>query len=253
MPLIIRCGLLNALVGALAILSGCVGSGEAKMPPGYSIDDFLEPDAKAFVLAVADGDVGRALAIASAAPGGVNTLGVDGQTALLVAVANGDRKMVKALLDAGADPNAGPERTPLHPAVRYRDTEVLEWLIAAGANPNHQLGQETPLYLSAMMNKREAAEKLIAAGADANLGFVQMNRPPMYVAANGEHWSMVLYLMDVGGRFDIVARGGGTVPYTAYTSRISDAHPEREARDAVIERIRGAGYPWPPPSPRELK
>ena len=50
--------------------------------------------------------------------------------------------MVRALLAAGVDPDPNPDSgayTPLHRAVAFHREEVVELLLAAGAEPEHAL------------------------------------------------------------------------------------------------------------------
>ena len=88
------------------------------------------------------------------------------------AARNGDLAGVQAELDKGADLNAKDESgyTPLYGAVEKGHKEVVELLIAAGADVNVKDGEwgETPLHLAADKGHKEVAELLITAGADVN-------------------------------------------------------------------------------------
>lgn len=64
--------------------------------------------------------------------------GYDGDTALHVFVWRDDIASAKALLSAGADPNARGEMedTPLHVAITRRNLALVELLLTHGADPN---------------------------------------------------------------------------------------------------------------------
>ena len=73
-----------------------------------------------------------------------------------------DADETRALLAAGADPNARDEngRTPLHEAKSVEQTQAL---LAAGANPNARGEYEqTPLHVAKSVEQTQA---LLAAGA----------------------------------------------------------------------------------------
>lgn len=101
----------------------------------------------------------------------VNTPGRDGMTLLGLAVASADARVsdgselpvVRALLGLGA--KAGPGMTT---ACVRRDPALLEMLLAAGGDPNQQLGG-TPLVFGVMSSITPQAFRLLAAkGLDLN-------------------------------------------------------------------------------------
>ena len=124
------------------------------------------------------------------AAGGDPNARQDGYPALQLAVRDGNVELVQALLAAGADVNAFGEWVPgccqdldtaLHQAVRYWDvcvfrdaarcderTEVVQVLLAAGADPNARTEHgRTPLHLAADRCHPAATIKvLLDAGAD---------------------------------------------------------------------------------------
>jgi cytohesin len=84
----------------------------------------------------------------------------------------GDVARVKALLDEGTDVNAKNSRmgyTALHGAARNGHKEVVELLLANGADINARENQsKTPLFLAVEYGKKEIVELLLARGADVN-------------------------------------------------------------------------------------
>jgi len=88
-------------------------------------------------------------------------------TPLSYAVEQGNVKVVKTLLDAGASPDTITKsgRTPISSALS--NSEILQLLLAAKANPNTKNGSdETPLMEAIFNNQPDAVKMLLAAGAD---------------------------------------------------------------------------------------
>ena len=140
----------------------------------------------------------------------------DGQSALVVAVANANWELAGYLLDRGADPNlAGAGWNALHQLVRTRrmntgfgfpgpvpsgrvdSIDVLKKMIAAGGDVNARMttngmkdGQRnrlnrlgaTPFFLAAKVTDTEAMRVLLAAGADAAIPSADGTTPLMAAA-----------------------------------------------------------------------
>src|SRR5262245_20543470 len=72
--------------------------------------------------------------------------GGDGYTPLLVASHSGHAQLTKFLLERGANPNAsGAGYSPLHTAVLRGDLEMVNALIAAGAQVDSQISKPAPM------------------------------------------------------------------------------------------------------------
>lgn len=97
-----------------------------------------------------------------------------GTQALHLAVHSGNSRVVKLLLDAGADVNVkNNDETTLHEAVRAENVRILKLFLSAGAEVNEPDGSgNTPLHYAAEFNKILACplilKLLIKAGADVN-------------------------------------------------------------------------------------
>jgi len=101
---------------------------------------------------------------------GVNmNLGTASQTPLYYAVEQNDTKMIKLLLDAGADPSLATENGGLPLVSGLSNPETLDLLLKAGADPNGVDRDGNPVLFEALFAvSTEAAEALIEAEADVN-------------------------------------------------------------------------------------
>jgi len=98
-------------------------------------------------------------------------------TPLAVAVARDDKRMVKMLLEHGANPNATTHADGALPArdivlgtaAENGDVEVIRLLLTAGGQVNARSGMGvTPIMLAARDNHAAAVRFLIGQGADVN-------------------------------------------------------------------------------------
>lgn len=212
----------------------------------YFPEQFGDPAARRFAEAVAAGDVRVALEAATEAPGGVNSVGADGVTGLLMAVERRDHAMVRALLQAGAAPNGAPQRAPLHKAVGTGDAAMVTLLLQAGADPDATMGSESALHNAARMGDVALVRALINAGASIDHAD-EIGGTPILAAASTDHWQAVLVLLEQGADLwrDL---NGITVADLAVDSRIQPNNPDGQALPILVARIKAAGYPWPPPS-----
>jgi uncharacterized protein len=107
----------------------------------------------------------------------------DGFTSLHLAAFFGGAEAVRALLAAGADPDADAANPfqvrPLHSAVSVRDHDATRALLEAGANPNvRQQGGYTPLHSAAHHDDAELVRLLLEHGADPALTTDDGRTPP---------------------------------------------------------------------------
>ena len=94
-----------------------------------------------------------------------------GYSPLHFAMASGDRDLVEELIAGGADPNAKGRflnGTPLH-CLRNADAGMVALLLDAGAEVNaRDRSGRTPLHGVCALGKKELAELLVARGAEVN-------------------------------------------------------------------------------------
>ncbi|SIR33145.1 MULTISPECIES: ankyrin repeat domain-containing protein [Acidiphilium] len=219
----------------------------------FTSSSYDEPSQREFAALVAKGDVDKALKAASKLAYGVNCAAPDGVTPLLVAVERENRDMVLALLDAGAQPDGDSQKAPVFQAVSCSTPDILRDLLDAGADPNGMMDTVPALCDAALHNRIAAAELLLSYGADVNsqnsIGVTAINK-----AASAEQWDMVNFLMDHGASIWIAApASGSTMPRFAINDRMDPNSALWRSREAAIQKIKAAGFPWPPPHPKEVK
>jgi ankyrin repeat protein len=152
-----------------------------------------------FAARVGDIDSARRLLSAGA---DVNEAKPDGATILVVAAHGGHAEFSKFLLEKGADPNAaGAGYTALHAAILRSLPDLVEALIARGADVNARLAKgtverrqskvftleaslvgATPFFLAAKFNEPKIMRMLADAGADPLAGLKDGTTPLMVAA-----------------------------------------------------------------------
>ncbi len=217
----------------------------------FTPNSFVDPRARRFAEAVAQGRVEEAMRLAKALPAGVDTMAPDGVTALLIAVNHLDLPMIAALLQAGANPNGGAGRAPIALAVRAPDLAMAQMLLSAGADPNGRMDSKPALSGPAVIGDQKEAALLLQFHANPNLGD-DLGSTPIMEAAAAQQWRFVLFMLEHGASPWASTTPGVTLATYASLSRINPASVEGKAWLQVIERLKAAGFPWPPPSPKEV-
>lgn len=140
----------------------------------------------------------------------VQTAQADGMTALHWAAMRSDLELAETLLYAGANLEATTrigQHTPLHVASRSGQPGVLRALLEAGADP-HALTASgaTALHLAAGAGSAEAVAALVDHGADIDARENTWGQTPLMFAAAADRVGPVTVLMERGADLEIASR-----------------------------------------------
>jgi Ankyrin repeats (3 copies) len=226
--------------------------GHSNMSFSYKSSSFADANTRKFAEAIEAGDLQKAITLARSLPDGLNTTGRSGQTALMLATERQRVDLVQGLIQAGANPNGGPDCSIVGLAVRLDDLTILKILLAAGADPNALLDTEPPILLAARVGAHEAIDALLKKSARIDEPD-SVGDTALIVAASVDRWTTVLHLLDKGAILSQATPMGFNIGETAQSSRLLATRPEGIARDQVISRWRSTGLPWPAPDNNEVK
>ena len=140
----------------------------------------------------------------------VQTARPDGMTALHWAAMRSDLELADMLLYAGAHLEATTRlgrHTPLHVAGRSGRAPVVRALLEAGADPHARTASgATPLHLAAQAGNAEAVAALLDHGADVNARERTWGQTPLMFAAAADRLGPVNVLMERGADLEIATK-----------------------------------------------
>lgn len=140
-------------------------------------------------------------------------------------VGRNDRAAVAAMLDVHPElihARNAQCKTPLHYAVTYGATDMIDFLIARGADVNaRDKTGLTPLHTAAMLDRSEEASLLLAHGANLEARD-EFGDTPFHLAALFGRPDMVYQLAMVGAKQESVNNRGETPRGAARRNRDDD-------------------------------
>eukprot|EP01122_Echinamoeba_exundans_P003563 TRINITY_DN13646_c0_g1_i1.p1 TRINITY_DN13646_c0_g1~~TRINITY_DN13646_c0_g1_i1.p1 ORF type:complete len:632 (-),score=124.81 TRINITY_DN13646_c0_g1_i1:68-1963(-) len=138
-----------------------------------------------------------------------------GVTPLYLACLRKNTNIMQFLLSNGADPNLmSRNRTPLYLATLYGEDLMVILLLQHGADPNLICNNVAPLHIAAAKGIIELCELLISHGADVNLVAPKAGTP-LHVAASRDHRFIFECLLKYNPDFNVVNHHGETVLHMA--------------------------------------
>lgn len=185
----------------------------------------------------------------------------DGTKVLLVATSYKSALAAGVLVDGGADPNVADRagNTPLHTAAQLGSVDLIQKLLAKGANVNAltpkstpggrggggggfrfaPAGEQTALMMAAKANQPDAMRALVAGGADPKLKASDGSTLLMSAAGSG-HIEAVQYAYELDPDTKVVNNQKSTVMHAAVTGTGSVPQPEI---CKVVEFLASKGAP----------
>ena len=154
--------------------------------------------------AAATGQTARVRELLGANPALLNAYAPDGFHPLGLAAFFGNKATVEALLQAGADANQQSRESmkvsALHSAAAARRPDIVEMLLAKGANPNvRAAGDVTVFHEAGATGQIEVAEMLLKRGGDIN-ATDSSGKTPLAYATNEKNDAMAVWLRAHGAR-----------------------------------------------------
>jgi ankyrin repeat protein len=215
----------DSISHAMPLLAHAVERGDTAFARRL-LDGGAKPDYTALHVAIRKGneEIVRLLAAA-----GVDIDKADffGRRPVVWAYLNGAPSVARALLAAGADPNARLEKLPaLSWALGTANRAAFEDLLAAGADPNaRDEDKSTPLHHAARAGDADAVRALLAAGADPAVANRQGRTPLMEAARLGQVAIVELLL------------GAGVSPTAAHKKTTATTLAAEEGEEEVLRAL----------------
>lgn len=183
-----------------------------------------------------------AVAVAAAARGAkLDTPSISGATVLVFALRQLDETpdqldVVRALLQAGADPNAGGDELPLQVAIgasRKSGPEPVRLLLEAGANPNALTSFGDPAYFTGGGAEIdvEIMQLLLDRGADVRL-LDKDGQGAVFLPSITENWKVLLLVLQKGAPWRDQKSVGG-VPLRTYLENEAHHDPDPGLADVL--------------------
>ena len=209
---------------------------------------------RSLVFAVVRNDV-KSVESLLAAGSDVNYAMPDGNKVLLVAAGSKSTAAAGVLVDHGADPNVADRGgvTPLHTAAQLGSLELVNKLLAKGANPNALTakaagggrgggggggffrgpsGELTALMMAAKANQQEVMKALIDRGADPRLK-AQDGSTLLMAAVGSGHIGVVKYAYQFDQDVKAATDSGDTLVHAAVSGTLGKGTTQKDICEVV--------------------
>jgi len=190
--------------------------------------------------AATEGDIEKVKSLLAEIPELVNAEDDDEKTPLQYAAEAGHKDIVELLIARGADVNAKvTDGAPLHYAAHFGHKDIAELLIARGADVNAKMYHGTPLHCAAQRGHKDIVEFLIVNGADVNAKVT--DGTPLHYAAQRGHKDIAELLIARGADVNARSKSGYTPLLVAAGSGHKDIAEFLIARGADVNAIDNDG------------
>jgi hypothetical protein len=127
---------------------------------------------------------------------------------LVTATEHGAAVVVQSLIEQGEDVNLTLQRTPLHVAADQGNLEIVDLLLAGGADVNaRDHGGRVPIFFAIRRDHSEVVWRLVEAGADPT-ACTGSGSTLLMVAARTEDLELVQWLIDNGAEINALRTEG---------------------------------------------
>ena len=225
------------LIGLLA----CTQRGFSQMFTKPRPTDFFAGEQLEVARAIKSRDVERIRDLASQLPD-IDAPGLHPPNLLAFAVNDDNPPAIKVLMELGADPAVYTESrgTIGYQAMTNKTTTSLKALLEAGMDPNipHSNGDSPPLIFAAPnlpapdVEGNDSLKLLVEYGADVNARDSLGNTPLILMTIT--KFDEALYLMDHGADVHAMSKSGKTVAY-AIQARLDDMDKKSEAYQKMLK------------------
>ncbi|HID73036.1 TPA: hypothetical protein EYP38_03775 [Candidatus Micrarchaeota archaeon] len=184
-----------------------------------------------------------------------------GMTFLMWSLAQLKYTSFKMLLALGADYNMEVEKKPVYglamQAQKTPDSPVVDprWikaLVEAGWDPNQRTEEGAPLWWDARFpHKSLVLDYLIEHGnLDINAKDIAGNTATMMLASH-EQYRQILKLLELGAELNPEKNNHVSFAYKVQTHPVPPDNPEYPYREKILQMLKGSGVKSPVPNPQE--
>ena len=221
--------------------------------------DFFKEDMVELIRTIQKGNEAHARELIT---GGLslNVYGNDGITPLFYFLVTRDKPALRLALKLGADPQMPDDDgdNPLALAVGEEDTELVEILLAGESDPNSLDRNGDPVLFEAIGQERlDQLEMLIQYGADVNLRNRSNETSLLHCAYLNKYEIAYHLLTEHGADYTVRDRVDSDIAWHIYdgleNNLLNPQYPAHDWALKVKQELIDRGYPWPPPSPREVR
>ena len=128
---------------------------------------------------------------------------------------------------------------------------LLLSLFLAGSHMNANAQRSGPLAAAVANRRADEVTSLLASGVSPD-DRDERGQEAIIIAASTDQFAIANILVDRGANIWAANRLGFTPALFAFTSHVSANSPEGTAREIFISKLKGRGYPWPPPWQNEV-